>query len=225
MKKTALFFLLATTLTLAQEAWLIPFAAAYEPDVAGFNAKFAANGLPQAARRHYGWGLELRSLTGHLLVGPLFYRTWDESENDSFRLHSESWGLFATTGPKLLPFSFLSVVPMLGLGGQTQTFSIRTEKGDIKFDSLLTRPGQGVTLLSGMKPTGLAALELGISAVNAGSRYGLTLRAGYLYSPFAVNWHQPGGARIIGTPPSRFGGPFYSVGILIAPAAQTISTK
>lgn len=214
-----------TAVSLGQEAWIVPFAAAYEPNLAGFNSGFAANGLPQAASRHYGWGLELRSLVGPLLVGPLFYRTWDDAENDSFQLRTEAWGIFATAGPKLIPLPFFSIVPMLGLGGLSQSFNIRTDKGDIRFDSLLARPGQSATMLSGMKPTGLAALELGLSAITDGARYGVTLRGGYVYSPFAVTWHQPGGARITNTPAGRFGGPFYSIGVLIAPTAQVTGTR
>ena len=83
------------------EAWLIPFAAAYQPSVSGFNAKFAERGMPEASSRHFGWGLELRSLTGSFLVGPLFFKTWDNAENDSFQLRTDATGIFGEMGFKL----------------------------------------------------------------------------------------------------------------------------
>jgi len=209
----------------AQEAWLVPFAAAYMPDVAGFNRKFAANSVPEAEPRHYGWGIEVRSVVSGMLVGPMYFRTWDDADDADFHLRTEASGIFALAGLKLQPFPFLSVVPTVGLGGLSQSYSIRAKTGDIKFEELLLDPGQTATLLSGMKASGLGALELGLAASTEGGRYGVALRAGYLYSPLSVTWHLPNGARILDTPRARFGGPFFSLGVLVMPAAQTASAR
>ena len=123
------------------EAWFIPFAAAYQPPVGGFNAAFADNGMPAARSRHYGWGLELRTLTGSFLVGPLFFKTWDDVQNDAFRLRTDATGIFGEVGLKIAPFRFLTIVPMVAVGGLSQSFSIREKTGTMPLNSLLGSPG------------------------------------------------------------------------------------
>lgn len=208
-----------------QEAWLVPFAAAYQPDVAGFNQAFAAHGLPRAGSRHFGWGIELRSLVSGLLVGPLYFRTWDDAETDSFELRTEASGLFAEVGLRLAPAPFLGVVPMVGVGGLSQSFDIRAKTGERKLEELLSSPGQRASILSGTKLAGLAALELNLSTGTGSGRYGVALRAGYLYSPLSVTWHLPNGSRVTDTPVNRLSGPFFSLGLLLLPAAETQTTR
>lgn len=203
------------------EAWLVPFAAAFQPDIGGFNSRFARFGLPEARARHYGWGIELRSLAGGFLVGPLFFRTWDDVETADFQLRTEATGIFGEAGLKLAPFPFLAIVPMLGLGGLSQSYNIRELTGSLALEELLGSPGRAVTISPGMKLTGLAALELDITAGTAAGRYGISLRGGYLYSPFRPAWHVNSGAEITGVPKSIVGGPFFSAGVLLLPAAET----
>jgi hypothetical protein len=208
------------------EGWLVAFAAAYQPDVSGFNAKFSQYGIPEARVRHYGWGIEVRSLVSGFLIGPLFFRTWDDTDNGSFQLRTDATGIFGEAGLKLAPAKFLTFVPMLGLGGLSQSFNIRPEKTDnLKLDSLLMSPGRTATISPGMKLAGLAALELDLTAGTNTGRYGVALRAGYMYSPFALNWHLSNGADIVDAPATHIGGPFFSAGILLLPAAQTAGSQ
>ncbi len=216
--------LLAAGAIQAQEGWLIPFAAAYQPDLVGFRSKFAEHDLPEPGVRQYGWGIELRSYTNGLLVGPLYFRTWDDVETEDFQLRTESSGIFGEVGFKLAPFSFLTIVPMVGVGGLTQTFNIRARSQDVNIDTLLIAPGQNASITSGMKLAGLAALELGITAATTSGSYGVALRAGYLYSPFDPDWHLSNGARVTGTPTTRLRGPFFSIGFLIVPAPDVSSS-
>lgn len=209
----------------AQEGWLVPFAAAYQPDVGGFNSAFSRYDLPEARTRHYGWGVELRSLVGGgFLVGPMFLRTWDDIENDSFQLRTDATAILGEVGFRIAPFDFLTIVPMVGAGGLTETYSIRARNPDMSLEELIRSPGQNATISSGMKLAGMAALEIGLSAGTTSGRYGLAVRAGYLYSPFTADWHLSSGARVTGVPTNRVGGPFFSAGILLLPAAQTTTT-
>ena len=203
------------------EGWLVPFAAAFQPDVAGFNSRFAQYDLPETRARHYGWGMEIRSLVGGFLIGPLFFRTWDDVETDSFQLRSDATGIFGEAGLKIAPLSFLTIVPMLGLGGLSQSFNIRERTGSLSIEELLQSPGRTAAISPGMKLTGLAALELDLTAGTATGRYGVALRVGYLYSPFSPTWRLSNGAEITDVPKSRIGGPFFSAGILLLPAAET----
>jgi hypothetical protein len=206
------------------EAWLIPFAAAYQPEVSGFNSVFASHGMPEASSRHYGWGIELRSLTGSFLVGPLYFKTWDDAENSSYQLRTDATGIFGELGVKLAPFSFLTIVPMIGVGGLSQSFSLRTKTGSIGLDSLLgIGAPQAVSLTPGMKLAGLGALELGLIANTKAGRFGVALRGGYVYSPFGLAWHLANGAEVTDVPVSHLGGPFFSAGLLMMPQAQTVS--
>lgn len=213
-----------TTLT-AQEGWLIPFAAAFEPDVAGFNASFERHGLPRANARHYGWGAEIRTLVGGLPVGAMFFRTWDDVTSDLYHVRTSAGGVFGNLGLQLAPTGYLMVIPMLGVGGMSQSIrlssSLRRGSPDVDFEELLSDPYRAASFSSGVKLTGLAALELGLLAGTVSGRYGLALRAGYLHSPFPVTWQLSNGARIKNAPEFRFGGPFFSVGLVIAPAPQT----
>jgi hypothetical protein len=205
------------------EAWLIPFAAAYQPPVSGFNTAFADNDMPAARSRHFGWGLELRTLTGGFLVGPLFFKTWDDVENSSYQLRTDVTGIFGEVGFKLSPASFLTIVPMLGAGGLSQSFSIREKTGEMTLDSLLGYPGRSVSLTTGMKLAGMAALELGLTANTKSGGIGVALRGGYLYAPFSPTWHVINGAVVGNAPDDRLGGWFFSVGLLLMPQAQTAS--
>jgi hypothetical protein len=215
--------LAAAAPTLAQdspEAWLIPFAAAYQPSVSEFNARFAAKGRPEALSRHYGWGLELRSLSGSFLLGPLFFKTWDDAGNDSFQLRTAATGILGELGLKLTPASFLAVVPMIGVGGLSQSFNLREKSiGAVPFDSLL----RSASYASGMRLAGLGALELGLIANTKAGRFGLALRGGYLYSPFAPTWHLANGAKVSDAPDVKLGGLFLSAGLLLMPEAQPVS--
>ena len=205
------------------EAWLIPFAAAYQPPVSGFNAAFADNDMPTARSRHFGWGIELRSLTGSFLVGPLFFKTWDDVENDAFKLRTDATGIFGEAGLKIAPFRFLTIVPMVAVGGLSQSFGIREKTGGMTLDSLLGYPGRSVSLATGMKLAGLAALELGLAANSATGGIGVVLRGGYLYAPFSPNWRIVNGDVVSNAPDDRLGGWFFSVGLLLTPAVQTTS--
>ena len=215
----------AATSAVAQEGWLVPFAAAYQPDIKGFNSAFAGNGLPEAGERQYGWGIELRSLVGSsFLVGPMFFRTWDDASNDSFQLNTTATAILGEVGFKIAPLDFLTIIPMVGLGAVNHSFNIRTRSEDITLDSLLSAPGRNASISSGMKFAGLAALELGLSVGTTTGHYGLALRGGYLYSPLSPGWRLSNGARLTGSPDSRLGGVFFSAGITLVPAAQTTTT-
>jgi len=209
------------------EAWLIPFAAAYQPPVSRFNDEFAKreNNMPQARSRHYGWGLELRTVTGSFLVGPLFFKTWDDVENDSFRLRTDATGIFGEVGVKLAPASFLTIVPMLGVGGLSQSFGLRSKTDSIGFDTLFGNLPANVSLSTGMKLAGMAALEIGLIANSKTGRLGITLRGGYLYSPFTPTWRLASGAVVSGAPNNKLGGLFFSVGLLLMPEAQTATVS
>ncbi len=201
------------------EAWLIPFAAAYQPPVSSFNSAFGS-GMPAARSRHFGWGLELRSLTGSFLVGPLFFKTWDDAENDSFRLRTDATGIFGEMGVKLAPVTFLTIVPMVGVGGLSQSFSLRERSSDsVPFGSLL----RAATYSSGMRLAGMAALEIGLIANSTTGRIGIALRGGYLYSPFTPTWRLASGAAVSAAPNDKLGGLFFSAGLLFMPQAETAS--
>ncbi len=204
----------------AQEGWLVPFAAAYQPDLGSFNKRFTKYSIPEANTREYGWGIELRSLVNGLLVGPMFFRTWDDASNNSFQLRTEATCILGEVGLKIAPVKFLTIVPMVGAGGLNQSFSIRAQTGDLNLDTLLSEPGQNATISSGMKLAGLAALEIGLSVPATSGRYGLTLRGGYIYSPLSVTWHLSNGAKLKDTPNTKVGGLFFSAGILILPAPE-----
>ncbi|MEO0074308.1 MAG: hypothetical protein ABIK43_06620 [candidate division WOR-3 bacterium] len=208
----------------AQEGWLIPFAAAYQPDVDKFNAVFARHGLPVAAKRQFGWGIEIRSATGGFLVGPLFFRTWHDASNTSFQLRSEALGIFGEIGLKLTPIRLLTLVPMIGIGGINHSFAIQERSGDKTLDSLIEHPGRVVNISPGMKLGGMAALELGLIARTNSGNYGLALRAGYLYSPLELVWRQSNGSEVTGVPDTRLGGLFFSAGLVLMPEPQTVSS-
>lgn len=216
--------LLGASTARAQEGWLIPFAAAYQPDVASFNAVFEQHNLPVAAERQLGWGIEIRSLTGGFLVGPLFFRTWHDASNTNFLLRSEATGIFGEIGMKLAAFRFLTLVPMIGIGGINQSFTIQERSGEKSLDSLIEHPSRVVSLSPGMKLGGLAALELALIARTRSGNYGLALRAGYLYSPAELTWRQANGAGVTGVPATKLGGPFFSVGLVLMPEPQTLSS-
>lgn len=205
------------------EGWFIPFACAYEPDIAGFNTAFASIGL-QAETRHFGWGMELRSLVSrNILFGPLYFRTWNDVNNDSLHLRTENWGIFAELGLKLPLFNFLTFVPLVGIGGVQPSFQIRKRTGDMTLEELLNAPGNIAYISPGVKITGLGALELNlILPTNTGS-YGVSLRGGYLYSPFTLDWHLANGSRITNTPDSKIKGPWFSLGLTIIPAPEVQS--
>jgi hypothetical protein len=220
------FVLAAAAPALAQdspEAWLIPFAAAYQPTVGWFNDEFAnpEHNLPAVRTRHYGWGLELRSLSGSFLFGPLLLRTWDDVDNDSYQLRTDATGIFGELGVKLAPASFLTIVPMLGVGGLSQSFNIRAKSDRVDFPELLEGAPSVISFSPGMKLAGLGALELGLIANTQAGRFGLAFRGGYIYSPLSLTWRLSNGAQVIGVPDSRLGGPFFSVGLLLMPEAQT----
>ncbi|HTW92862.1 MAG TPA: hypothetical protein VMH22_14315 [bacterium] len=203
------------------EAWLIPFAAAYQPQVAGFNKAFANHGMPASASRHYGWGIELRALTGSFLIGPLFFRTWDDAENSSYELRTDANGIFGEAGLKLAPASFLTIVPLLGLGGLSQSFGLRSKSSaQAPLDSLLGDLPRTASFSSGLRPAGMGALELGLILNTKAGRIGITVRGGYLYSPFTPTWHLSNDAEVSDAPVTHLGGPFYSVGLLLMPEAQ-----
>jgi hypothetical protein len=208
----------------SSEAWLLPFAAAYQPSVSAFNAAFAAAGLPGARARHYGWGIELRSLVSGVLIGPMYFHTGDAVAGDSFSLSTASDGILGTVGIKIAPFSFLAIVPQLGVGGINQSYTICQRSGDVALPDLLGDPGRSAVLSPGMKLGGLGALELDLSATVASGTYGLSLRGGYLYSPFRLDWRLNGGSSITGVPDTKLGGPFFSAGIVIMPAPEVQTT-
>lgn len=209
----------------AQESWLVPFAVRYQPDITGFNAAFASHGLPEARTRHYGWGIELRSLVGSLLVGPMYLRAWDDVENEDYHLRTDASAVLVEAGVKIAPLSFLTIVPGVGIGGLSQSFSIRSMSGDVSLDSLLVDPGRNATVQTGMKLAGMASLELGLATNVGEARYGLALRGGYLYSPLSPGWHLSNGARVLSPPDARVGGPFFTLGILLMPAVQTQTSR
>lgn len=204
------------------EAWLIPFAAAYQPPVGGFNSAFMSRGV-QARSRHFGWGLELRSLSGSFLVGPLFFKTWDDVEAGSYRLRTDATGIFGEMGLKLAPVSFLTIVPLLGLGGLSQSFGLSEKTGDIGFDTLFAGVPENLSLSAGTKLAGLAALELGLAVNSKSGKLGIALRGGYLYSPFTPTWRLANGAAVSAAPKDKLGGLFFSVGLLMLPRAETTS--
>lgn len=208
------------------EGWLVPFACGYQPDGAGFNRLFRQYGLPVARERHYGWGMEIRSLVGkNLLIGPMYFRVWDDVANDSFQLRSEAFGIFGKLGLKLPLFQFLTVVPLVGVGGVQPAFRIREVTGDLSIDTLLRSPGKNVSLSPGMKITGLAALELDLMARTKAGTYGIALSGGYLYSPFSLSWRLDNGSQVTGTPDTKIGGPWFSVGVTVIPAPEVITEE
>ncbi len=208
------------------EAWLLPFTCAYQPDIGEFNNRFRDRGIPTARTRHYGWGVEIRSLVGKdFLTGPIFFRTQDIVTNETIQLRTETTALLMMLGLKLPLFRFLTVVPMLALGGVQPGFQIMAKSGEIALDSLLTLPGQMTGLSPGLKLTGLAALELNLLIPTNSGNYGISLRGGYLYSPFVLNWRLPSGARVTGTPDTKIRGPWFSLGITIIPAPEVTTVQ
>ncbi len=205
------------------EAWFIPFAAAYQPPVVGFTPAFTQPGMPAARSRHFGWGLEFRTLAGSFLVGPLFFKTWDDVENDAFKLRTDATGIFGEAGLKIAPFRFLTIVPMIAAGGLSQSFSIREKTGEMTLDSLLGYPGRSASLTAGTNLAGLGALELGLAANSSAGGIGVALRGGYLYAPFRPNWRVVSGDAVSDAPDDRLGGWFISIGLLLTPAVQTTS--
>ncbi len=203
------------------EAWFIPFAAAYQPPVASFNSAFAYRGLPEARSRHFGWGLELRTQTGSFLVGPLFFKTWDDVDNGSYHLRTDATGIFGEMGVKLAPVSFLTIVPLLGVGGVSQSFGLREKTGNIGFDTLFGSAPENLSLSTGTKLAGMGALELGLIANSKSGGIGIALRGGYLYSPFSPDWRIANGAVVSNAPNDHLGGWFFSAGLLLMPQAQT----
>jgi len=204
------------------EGWLIPFSCAYQPDLSGFNHRFIAQGLPQAKNRLYGWGIELRScVSNNILLGPLYFRTWDNVENEKLHLHTETWGILGEFGIKLPIFKFLTIVPLIGIGGVQPSFHLRQKTGDLNLDSLLTAPGKIAVISPGIKLTGMAAFEVNLLIPTTTGSYGLSLRSGYLYSPLHLDWRLANGARITNTPDSKIQGPWFSLGITLIPAPET----
>jgi len=210
----------------APEGWLVPFGCAFQPDIADFNNAFIQRGLPGAAERHFGWGIELRSgIGGGFLAGPMFFRTYNDVENDRFHLRTEHTGIMAELGYKLPLFKFLTIVPLVGVGGVQPGFHIREKTNAISLDSLLQAPGNTAVLSPGMKITGLGALELHLLVPTNTGSYGLALRGGYLYSPFRLDWHLANGSRIFGTPDSKIQGLWFSVGITLIPAPEVATLE
>ncbi len=223
MRHSIIILTLISSISLAQEpeAWLIPFSCIYQPDLRGFNERFAALELPTTGEQLYGWGIELRSGVGkHILFGPLYFRTRNRSENEKISLHTETWGVLGELGIKIPLFKFLTLVPIVGIGGVQPGFQIRQKTGDLKFDSLLTAPGKIAILSPGLKPAGMGALEINLFLPTTTGSYGLSLRAGYLYSPFNLDWRLANGARIIDPPDSKIKGPWFSLGIALVPAPE-----
>ncbi len=203
------------------EAWLVPFGCAFEHDIQGFNQVFVRNNLPEFSRRIYGWGVELRSLAGgNILIGPMYFRVQEQVRNDSFQLRTETWGIMGEAGLKLPIFGFITVTPMIGLGGVQPAFQLKQLKGDVELDSLLRVPGRMASFSPGIKPAGLAALELSLNLPTKAGKYGVALRGGYLYSPFALRWCLPDGSEVLGTPDSRIRGFWVSAGFTIIPAPE-----
>ena len=207
------------------EGWLVPFAAAYQPRVAGFNRQFDSLGFPGASSRHYGWGIELRSLVSGFLIGPMFFRTWDDVESDRWQLRTDATGIFGNVGLKLAPADFIIIVPSIGLGGLNQSFTIREKSSAVPIESLNGGAPEVISMSPGMKLAGLASLELDLTIRASTGRYGLSLRGGYLYSPLGLTWRLANGAEVRGTPSDKLGGPFFSAGILIMPDAQTSAAQ
>jgi hypothetical protein len=208
----------------APEGWLIPYAFAWQPPVAGFNSAFAGVGAPGARARHFGWGIELRSHIGSgFLLGPMFFSTSDKVANDSFQLTTNATGLFGELAYRIGIADIVSIVPMVGVGGLSQSFHVRRDPADMSLEELLRSREAQVDVGTKMKLTGLAALELGLAANTKAGRFGIALRGGYLYSPFEPDWRSGSGGRVTGTPGGTLKGPFASVGLLFLPAAEVNS--
>jgi hypothetical protein len=148
----------------------------------------------------------------------------DATENDSLLLSSTETGLFGEVGIKLAPFKFLTIVPLLGVGGLSQSYSMGRNTAYVEFDTLLGGNHWSTTLSSGTKLAGMGALEIGLLAQTSAGQVGLTLRGGYLYSPFAPSWRAPNGAAVTDAPDMRLGGPVATVGFVWLPAAQTVGS-
>lgn len=212
----------------AQEAWLIPYAFAWQPPVTGFNAAFAAaypGHAPAARARHFGWGIDLRShIGGNFLFGPMFFTTTDRVETDSFKLSTGSTGLFGQLAYRIGIADVVTIVPMVGVGGLDQRWHLRRATGEMSLEELLHSRESQIDIVTKMKLTGLAALELGFAANTKAGRFGIALRGGYLYSPFEPDWRTGSGDRITGTPDVKLAGPFASVGLMLLPAAEVSSS-
>lgn len=218
----------AGTVTAAEsgpEGWLIPFAFGWRPPVAGFNAVFRNNAVPETRQNHFGWGVELRSLVGGgMLAGPMYFNTTDEAGNDSFQLRVNSTGIFGEIAYRLEIARVILVVPMVGVGGLGQKYHLRRRVGERTLEELLQSRESQVDINSAMKLAGMAALELGLTANTRAGRFGVALRGGYLYSPFDPDWRSGTGERIRNTPAGTLRGPFVSVGLLLLPAAEVSAT-
>jgi len=216
-----------TAPTRAQEAWLVPFAVGYRPELTGFREAFSrsSQNLPQPAENQLGWGIEIRSLASGFLLGPMYMRTWSDAESDSWRLRTESNALFGTLGYKLSPTTWLSVVPMLGVGGISQSLHLRARTGDLPLDTLLLGPGQDADIGTGLKFAGLASFELGLAFPTSSGSYGLSTRLGYIYSPLRPDWHLASGGRLRDAPTTGQRGPFVSIGLLVIPAPEVSTTR
>lgn len=203
------------------EAWLIPFAAGYAPTtLPAFNNRFAGT-TPLLPERQFGWGIELRALASNLLIGPLYMRTSSEATGAGRSVRSDATAIFGTAGLKISPFSFLTLVPAIGIGGLNQSFAIHELSGNTGLDSLLRTPGRSISFSPGTQLAGLAALELCLAVNTTAGRYGLDLRGGYLYSPFNLTWRLSSGGHLTGVPQTHLGGPFATVGIALLPAPVT----
>lgn len=203
------------------EAWLVPFGCAFEHDIQEFNQVFVRNNLPEFSRRIYGWGVELRSLAGgNILIGPMYFRVQEQVRNDSFQLRTETWSIMGEAGLKLPIFGFMTVTPMIGLGGVQPAFQVKQLKGDVELDSLLKAPGRMASFSPGIKLAGLAALEISLNLPTKAGKYGVALRGGYLYSPFALRWCLPDGSEVRGAPDSRIRGFWVSAGLTLIPAPE-----
>lgn len=204
----------------------MPFGCGFQPDLARFNEAFARHGIPRAQERHYGWGIELRSgVGGGFLLGPMFFRTLNDVVTDEFSLRTEHIGILGELGYKLGVFKFLTLVPLVAVGGVQPRFHIRQKTGEVSLDSLLNSPGNTATVSPGMKLTGMGAVELNLMFLAKTGRYGLALRGGYLYSPFRLDWRLANGARVTGTPESKIHGPWFSVGISLIPAPEVMPAE
>jgi len=119
--------------------------------------------------------------------------------------------------------NFLTIVPLVGIGGVQPSFQIRKHTGDLTLDELLSAPSNIATISPGMKITGLGALELNLLLPTNTGSYGISLRGGYLYSPFTLDWRLANGARVTNTPDIKIKGPWFSLGLTLIPAPEVQS--
>jgi len=145
-------------------------------------------------------------------------------DDGSYHLRTDATGIFGDVGLKLAPASVLTNVPMLGVGGLSQSFDMRQKSDSVAFDKLFGNAPENVSFATGTRLAGMGALELGLTANSKTGGIGIALRGGYLYSPFNPNWHLSSGTRVTGAPDDKLGGLFFSVGLLLMPAAQAATT-